>query len=1018
MQHPVTLTAKLSLIVLMWCACTFALDPSLDISQYAHTAWKIRDGFAKGPATSIAQTQDGYLWLGTPFGLVRFDGVRAVPWQPPAGTQLPSDSITSLFVAKDGTLWIGTRKGLASWKYGLTTYPELAGEAITGVLEDREGNLWVGAMATPHPGRLCSIRAGSIQCQGADGTFGIGVFCLHEDVKGNLWVGVVNGFWRWKPGASQFFSMPNDIHDFGEDEVSLLIPTQAGLGRLVEGRIEPYRVPGLPAHFVSDRLLRDRDGGLWIGTYDRGLVHLHRGKAEVFSPEDGLSGPLVLNLLEDREGNIWVASSGGLDRFRENAIPNLSTKQGLLHSSIHSVLATEDGSVWISTANGLNKWKQGQVSAFGSGSATVRSDGKLNGKTADSFFQDSRGKIWVSTAGAFGFLENDRFSPIPNLPSGYVHDIAEVGPGHLWLANQQAGLLHLFQGKVVQQIPWAGLGHSDFDYTLAADPSGKGLWLGFFDGGVAYFADGGIQKSYSEAQGLGQGWVSGLRFGQSGALWVATQGGLSRIKDDHIATLTSKNGLPCDAVHWSIEDDDQSLWLYTPCGLVRIAASELNSWSSDPARILKATVFDASDGVPSSPSARDFAQRVTKASDGKLWFATEDGVSIVDPHRLPFNHLPPPVQIEKINADGKSFGVADGLRIPPHVRDVTIDYTALSLVAPEKIHFRYKLEGQDPDWREVVNSRQVHYSNLAPRQYTFRVRACNNSGVWNETGASLEFSVLPAFYQTIWFRSAGVVVFLASLWGIYHVRVQQLRQQFNIGLEARVNERTRIARELHDTLLQNFHGLLYQFHAASSLMLRKPDEAKQCLDQAISQTNQALIEGRDAIQGLRSESIAKGNLAELLLATSQDLAGSNANGHAPAFDLVEEGDRRPLASAVSSEMCRIALELMRNAYQHAQAQRIEAEVRYGASVFRLRIRDDGRGIDPKVLKEGGKAGHWGLRGVRERADRVGARLDVWSEAGNGTEVQVAVPAEIAYDSLPDSYRAKLLRRVKSRARRS
>src|ERR1700722_14366464 len=258
--------------------------------------------------------------------------------------------------------------------------------------------------------------------------------------------------------------------------------------------------------------------------------------------------------------------------------------------------------------------------------------------------------------------------------------------------------------------------------------------------------------------------------------------------------------------------------------------------------------------------------------------------------------------------------------------------------------------------------------------------------------------------------------FLATLAGLYQLRLRQLARQYNMRLEERVSERTRIARELHDTLLQSFHGLMFQVQAASNLMLRRPDEAKRSLDDAIDETKKALAESRDAIQGLRSEPIAKGNLAELLMSTSRELADANGSEDQPVVDLIEEGERRTLSPTVSNDISRIALELMRNAYQHAHAHRIEAEIRYGDSMFRLRIRDDGQGIEPKVLKEGGRLGHWGLRGVRERADRIGARLEVWSEPGNGTEVQLLVPAAIAYESFHDSYRAKLVQKVKSRAK--
>ncbi len=468
--------------------------------------------------------------------------------------------------------------------------------------------------------------------------------------------------------------------------------------------------------------------------------------------------------------------------------------------------------------------------------------------------------------------------------------------------------------------------------------------------------------------------------------------------------------------------------LYTACGLLRIEHSDLAAWANavdsrhDATLPIRVTVFDDSDGVRTLFSPGHWHPQVAKTSGGRLWFLPWDGVSVIDPHHIPFNKLPPPVHIEQIVANHKSYPVtsdANGnVRLPPRIRDLQIDYTALSLVAPEKMLFRYKLEGWDRDWQDAGTRRQAFYSNLPPRNYRFRVAACNNSGVWNEAGASLEFSVLPAFYQTNWFRSLCAVGFLALLWGIYQLRVQQLQRQFNIGLEARVNERTRIARELHDTLLQNFHGLMFQFQAASNLMLRRPDEAKRSLDDAIDETKKAIAESRDAIQGLRSEPIAKGNLAELLMSTSRELADADGSEDQPVFDLIEEGERRALSPTVTSDICRIALELMRNAYQHSHARRIEAEIRYGDSMFRLRIRDDGKGIEPKVLKEGGKVGHWGLRGARERVDRIGGHLDLWSEPGNGTEVQLLVPASIAYESYRDSYPSKLVRKVKRGAERS
>ena len=363
---------------------------------------------------------------------------------------------------------------------------------------------------------------------------------------------------------------------------------------------------------------------------------------------------------------------------------------------------------------------------------------------------------------------------------------------------------------------------------------------------ISYFADGHIQETYTAAEGLGNGSITNLQVERDGTLWAATDGGLSRMKNGHFATLARENGLPCSPIHWMIQDDDHSFWLYTPCGLLSLSRSEMDTWTAAADRgqavkqIVHPTVFDSADGVRMPAiSYRPYNPAVTRSSSGKIWFVPLDGVSMIDPHHLPFNRLPPPVHIEQVVVDWKTYDtVSDSdqiLRLPP-LAHLEIDYTALSLVASEKVHFRFKLEGLDSDWHDVGDRRQASYTNLAPRRYRFRVLACNNSGVWNEAGASLEFAVLPTFYQTPWFRIACAVASLVLLWAIYQFRVHQLQRQFAIGLEARVNERTRIARELHDTLLQSLHGLMFQFQAARNLLPRKPEDAMRSLDDAIAET--------------------------------------------------------------------------------------------------------------------------------------------------------------------------------------
>jgi signal transduction histidine kinase len=570
----------------------------------------------------------------------------------------------------------------------------------------------------------------------------------------------------------------------------------------------------------------------------------------------------------------------------------------------------------------------------------------------------------------------------------------------------------LSKDGTVQQISWASIGHKDGAQSLAADRSTDGLWLGFDGGGVAYFSDGQIKETYGPAEGLGSGRVTALHIDTDDTVWAATEGGLSRIKDGRVLTLTSKNGLPCDSVHWITQDENDSFWLLMTCGLVRIVRTELHAWTTDSQRKVKTTLFDSSDGVPNEPISFRAGSQVTRSLDGKMWFQGFGGASVIDPQHLPSNKITPPVRIERITANDKTYDASNGLRLPPRVRDLKIDYTALSFVAPEKVQFRYQLEGQDRSWREVVNDREVQYSNLPPGKYVFRVTAANNSGLWNEAGDTLHFSIAPMYYETNWFRAACLAALMVLVWALYRMRLHQLRRRFHAGLEARESERTRIARELHDTLLQNLNGLMIQFQAARNMLPGRPDQAAEVLDNALGATEYTVTQSRSAIQHLRSAMGSEADLAQWLTATSQELARSlNANADAPIFQLTVEGDRKALSPLPRDEVCLITREILRNALQHARASRIETEIRYDEGELRVRIRDDGKGIEPQVLQAGGKEGHWGLRGARERAQQIGARLDFWSEIGAGTEVELLVPAAIAYQNSKGRRRLKLFRKV-------
>ena len=1031
-------------LLLPFCPRAHALNRHLDISQYARTSWKNREGFLNGVIGSIAQTADGYLWLGTDSGLYRFDGVRAVAWQPPSSQRLPTNYISTLLVTRDGTLWIGTVKGLASWKGGkLTQYPELDGMGITGLVQDGDGVVWAAGWTAAPPGKLCTIQHDTTQCIGRDGGLGRGPVGLFEDSKGNLWLGMKNGLWRWKPGPPRFYPLagePMGIQGLAEgDDGALLISMTGRIARLADGKPEDvYLYPNPARESSGHALLRDQDGSLWIGTIGGGLVHVHQESTDVFGESDGLTGSVVSALFQDREGDVWVATSAGLERFRDFSVATVSAKEGFLCASQPgSIVAGRDGSIWQGGLNGLCRWRDGQVTLYHEPDTKFRSSpfgivAKVQEITASGFpnhafmseFEDEFGRVWVLATGGVGYLQNGRFTRLRAIPGGDAFSISGDPQGNLWISNWEHGLLHIRGQSLVEQVPWTQLGGNGFASALVADSLRGGVWLGFSNGSLAHFDSGRLSTTYTAADGLGEGRVNDLRIDPDGTLWAATAGGLSRVNSNRVATLSSANALPCETVHWSIEDNDHNLWLYMPCGLVRIAHSELEAWENDPSRRIQTTLFDASDGVWTHGfSGHGLGPSVAKSPDGRLWFTSQQGLSVIDPHHLAFNRLPPPVHIEQITVDRKTYEATltsnVSMRLPAQVRDLKIDYTALSFVAPQKVLFRYKLKGWDLEWQDAGTRRQAFYSNLPPGDYRFRITASNNSGVWNEQGATLDFSIAPAYWQTNGFRALCAVAFLLLLWAIYWLRLRHLTRTFNMTLEARVNERTRIARELHDTLLQSLHGLMFEFQAVRNLLPRRPDEAMQSLDHAIDDTERALAESRDAIQDLRSEPLARGNLAALLMAASRELAKSGtADQQPPVFELIKEGEKRALSSTAKNEVCRIALEILRNAYRHAHATRIEAEIRYDDRILRVRIRDNGRGIDSRVLKEVGIAGHWGLRGVRERAERIGARLDFWSEAGAGTEVQLTVPADVAYQTAADDVGSRLLRKVRSRAEHS
>jgi signal transduction histidine kinase/streptogramin lyase len=746
-------------------------------------------------------------------------------------------------------------------------------------------------------------------------------------------------------------------------------------------------------------------------------VHVHNGITDVFTSTDGLSDADISAIFEDREGSIWIATVGGIDRFRTAPVVSFTSHQGLSSSRVNSVLASSDGSVWIGTYDGLNRWANGDVtiyhersanSAPGSQPVLSRTVREFTGAGmprggVHSIFEDSQRRVWLSTARGVGYLENDRFVVVNGVPGGPIRAIVEDRQKNLWIADPRVGLFRLSRDtRTVEQTSWAIMGHRDVVSAVTAD-RGDGLWFGFFRGGIVHFAGGQVAASYSAPDGLANGRVSSLYVDPAGTLWIAADGGLSRLKNGRLATMNGGNGLPCDAVGWVVEDAAHSLWLGMACGLVRIAQSEIDAWTAAAENVdadkavahrVQATVFDQADGVRIYANASYYTAPAAVSTDGQVWFMSPEGLSVIDPARVPVNDVPPPVHIEQVIADRRTYDVnadlGEPVRLPPLTRDLRIDYTALSLVAPEKMQFRYRLEGWDRDWQDVGNRRQAFYANLPPRDYRFRVIAANNSGVWNETGASVDFFVDPAYYQTTWFPAliAGMVIGLA--WAAHRIRlgIVEKHQREITALNERLmkaqeQERIRIAGELHDGVMQEMLAATMLLGTAKRRVSADAD-AKATIDKVQDKLIKVGTDIRQLSHDLHPPVLQEQGLPDAVRGYCEQFSSSSRI----PVSCDADDDVRDLSRGAALALFRIVQEALGNAAKHAHAQRITVRLTRSGDDVSLTVSDDGAGFDPGQL---GTSGGLGLIMMRERASQLNGTFAFESAPGRGTTITVAIP---------------------------
>jgi len=998
-----------------------ALNPQELMSQFTHTSWTAKDGIP--PVLGIAQTKDGYLWLATSAGLYRYDGVHFVAWKPREGEELPGSAAMSLCLSHDGSLWIGFRNGAISRLSNghLQNFLPVPGSPrgkILSLAEGRNGVIWAAGQYA-----FGRIENGEWRRTGAgEGYLAPAAQWVTVDRWGNVWVAtdgydfgltsdtlrrntvlvLHNGEHRFAPTGAAVSYVPQ-IAEAPDGSIWITEQIEPRIIRITAGAVRMVPLKGnfgWPPH-----VLFDRDNSVWIGVNGDGLRRSSDFRQpdvpqiDKFVPGEGLSGRIVYSSFEDREGNVWFGTEGGLDRFSENKLMLLPVPVSFPPRDDMGLNSTADGTLWMYeyASAGIYTYRADKFSA-GKWPAKVP-----GGRRILSIYAEDGKTAWLG--GDFGLARvvDGKISFLPvadNLTGGPVEAIAKAADGSLWIsfwaADSVERPMRLLHGV------W-----SDFRKSatlpkyrcrvLRGDSAGR-MWLGYEDGEVAVYENGSF-RIYSSKDGLTGGQINTIYEDSNRHTWIGSDGGLSRFDGGQFVTLTAKNGLPGRSIAGVVEDAEGFVWLTGSAGIMRTDARELNKAFSSSAYV-KGTILDAGDGLRGMPRQREPFPTMTRTPDGRLWFSTTNGLFMLDPRHVPKNLLPPPLAIEEFKADGRSLLETDAVnkQLRPNTKILQFDYTALSLTAPERVRFRYQLQGFDREWSAPVTSRQTMYTNLPPGDYQFRVIACNNDGVWNEAGASLPFTILPAFYQTKWFLLLCAAAIGCLTWVAYQRHLRRVSARLSLIFKERLAERTRIARELHDTLLQSFQGLILHFQRARNLLPERASEAIQMLDRALDGAEQAVVEGRDAIHDLRSPVPAAHGLAEEITSLGEELIAKDGNKDPVQFHVVVEGSAQTLHPNVHIEIFRIAREGLRNAFSHSQARRIETEIAYSNNLFRLRIRDDGKGIDPHVRNHSKRIGHWGLAGMRERAERLGGELEVWSEPGAGTEVDLRIPASIVYES--------------------
>jgi len=989
------LAVLLGISILLCAAPSHALDPAVGITQFKHSRWTAEDGAPLG-IYALAQTPDGFLWTGSDSGLHRFDGVRFEMVPAPANGARIGEPVSALMTARSGELWIGYQSGrIAVLRAGklVDLSPAASDRWVYRFLEDRTGAVWAVTGNSNHP--LMRYATGRWESIGEEwGMTRASVWGIAQSKDGRIWLPDRFMTRVLAPGERRFRDVgvagsgEGDNEGLATDRSGRVWQSSASDGTrrlpqlpLAQPDVRPFiSVPPASATHSYREFLFDRDDSIWGVTYSAGIFRIARpgdlydgGRPveETFTAKDGLSSDRALAILEDREGSIWAGTSAGLDRFTPaNVRP--ATEVPPYSRFGYIVMAARDGTVYAADSDNLYA-----ISPHGT---TTRLLDGLNNPQA--LCEDAAGAIWFATSDAFFRGVGQRFERIPTDRRRNFLDCVATRDGHLWLTRTRGGITRYENGTWTESLPDGPDGPLKVT-TLVAYRGG--LLAHVRSQGLVYMQLPKTQVLW-RADDIPGGEITALQ-PVAGDVLVATVGGMARLRDGKVTQL--KRDAPWLQGVVGIADDRHGYtWLLSRAGIARVSRDALSRSFDDPDAPLQAQLFDFDDGLE-APAVTGYSRNsAVQGGDGVLRFLTTDGIMQVQPARLARNGLPPPVTITGLAFGSQRLRDPASATLPAGASRIEIDYTALSLVVPKRVRFRYQLIGVDEDWVEAGNRRQAFYTNLAPGDYRFRVVAANNDGVWNPQGASLDFTVPPTFIQSMWFKGLVIAGIALALWVLYALRLRYETARLRDRFDAQIGERTRIARDLHDTLLQGMQGMLLSFQALASKMPR--DAALRLeMERVLDRTQATIREGRDRIHLLRDPDASTMDLPESLGRHAQELAAQ----HELLCDITVPLPPRPLQPMVYEELRQIGREAITNACLHSKGTRVDIRLTYSDTGVVLMVQDDGIGIPDERL---GVDRHWGLTGMRERALLVGATLSITCRPGGGTEVKVGIDADTAY----------------------